>query len=185
MLIGLLLLACLLSVPLAGGRLGALADLRLRAPSLAFIALALQVVIVTLVPGGAPWIHRLAHLTSYALLAAFLIANRRVPYLWFAGLGGALNVLAIVANGGVMPASARALAAAGIRLDPSEFLNSTALRHPHLLALGDVFAVPTWLPVQNVFSLGDVLIVVAAFLALHRICGSRLPGRRVAPAEVG
>jgi hypothetical protein len=37
-----------------------------------------------------------------------------------------------------------------------------------------VFAVPSSWPVSNVFSVGDVILVIAALLALHCLCGSRL-----------
>ena len=57
---------------------------------------------------------------------------------------------------------------------------TTALAHPHVSFLGDVFAVPSSWPVSNVFSVGDVILVVAALLALHRVCGSRLTRRRPA-----
>ena len=184
MLFGIVLALALTSVPLAGGRLTALADVRLRAVWLVLAAIVLQTAIITVVPGGSPWLHRTVHVASYVLLAVFLVVNRRFPYVWLVALGGALNVLAIVANGGVMPASARALEGAGMRPELSGFTNSTALSHPHLLPLGDVFWAPAWMPGANVFSVGDVLILLGAFLALHRICGSRLPGRRrAAPAE--
>ncbi len=39
--------------------------------------------------------------------------NRHIPWLWLLGLGGLSNLAAIGANGGVMPASAVALGAAG------------------------------------------------------------------------
>jgi hypothetical protein len=55
---------------------------------------------------------------------------------------------------------------------------------PHLLFLGDVFAVPASWPVTNVYSVGDVLIVAGAFVLLHVACGSRIAPvvRRLAPA---
>jgi hypothetical protein len=174
MLIGVVLLLSLCTVPLAGGRLGALADVRFRAPGLALAAIATQVLVVSVVPQGDGVAHHVAHLASYGLIGAFLWANRRVPYLWLAAIGGALNVVAIAANGGVMPADPGALAAAGVRQEAGEFANSTALAHPHLSFLGDVFAVPSAWPVSNVFSIGDVVLVVAALLALHCLCGSRL-----------
>ena len=73
-----------------------------------------------------------------------------------------------------MPADPDALAAAGVRQQAGDFANSTAVAHPHLSFLGDVFAVPASCPVSNVFSVGDVILVVAALLALHCLCGSRL-----------
>jgi Family of unknown function (DUF5317) len=173
-LIGLVLLLCLATVPLAGGRLGALADVRFRAPWLALAAIAAQVLVISIVPQGADWLHHAAHLASYGLIAAFLWVNRRLPFLWLAAIGGALNLAAITANGGVMPADPDALAAAGVRQTAGEFANSTAVAHPHLSFLGDVFAVPASWPVSNVFSIGDVVLVIAALLALHSVCGSRL-----------
>jgi hypothetical protein len=180
MLIGLVLLLCLATVPLAGGRLGALADLRFRAAWLALMGIALQILVISVVPQGSAWIHHAAHLASYGLIAGFVWANRQVPYLWLAALGGGLNLVAITANGGVMSADADALVAAGIEQHAGEFANSTAVAHPHLAFLGDVFAVPSSLPVSNVYSVGDVVLVVAALLALHCLCGSRLALARFA-----
>jgi uncharacterized protein DUF5317 len=180
MLIGVVLLICLASVPLARGRLGALADLRFRAGGLAIAAILAQVVIISILPDGARALHHVVHLGSYALLAVFLWLNRGVPYLWLAALGGGLNLIAIVANGGVMPADPDALAAAGLAAQAGHFANSTAVAHPHLAFLGDVFAVPGSLPVANVFSVGDVVLVVATLLALHCVCGSRLAAPRFA-----
>jgi hypothetical protein len=103
---------------------------------------------------------------------------------WLVAVGGALNFVAIAANGGVMPADPHALAAAGLPLDPGEFTNSGAVAHPHVQFLGDVFWVPSSFPVTNVFSVGDVLILVGALLALHCICASRLALRRFAVPAV-
>jgi hypothetical protein len=174
MLVGLVFLLCLATVPLARGRLGALADVRFRASWLALVAIAAQIVIVSLLPHGNGWLHHAVHLASYALIAAFLWANRHIAYLWLAALGGALNLVAIAANGGVMPADPQALAAAGVRQQAGAFANSTVVAHPHVAFLGDVFAVPASWPVSNVFSVGDVVLVVAALLALHCLCASRL-----------
>jgi uncharacterized protein DUF5317 len=179
-LIGLVLLLCLATVPLARGRLAALADVRFRAPWLALAAIAMQVVVISIVQ-GADWAHHVVHLASYGLIAAFLWFNRRLPFLWLAAIGGSLNLVAIAANGGVMPADPDALEAAGIEQNAGEFANSTAVAHPHLGFLGDVFAVPSSWPVSNVFSVGDVILVIAALLALHSVCGSRLAAARRAP----
>ncbi len=180
MLIGVVLLLCLATVPLAGGRLGALADLRFRAAWLALLGIGAQILVISVVPEGSTWLHHAVHLVSYGLIAGFVWANRHVPYVWLAAVGGGLNLAAIVANGGVMPADPEALAAAGVQQQAGEFANSTAVAHPHLSFLGDVFAVPSSLPVSNVYSVGDVVLVVAALLALHCVCGSRLALRRFA-----
>ena len=180
MLIGVVLLLCLATVPLARGRLGALADLRFRAAWLSLLGIGAQIVVISILPHGSTWLHHAVHLVSYGLIAGFVWANRRVPYVWLAALGGGLNLVAIAANGGVMPADPDALAAAGIQQQAGDFANSTAVAHAHLAFLGDVFAVPSSLPVSNVYSVGDVVLVVAALLAVHCVCGSRLALRRFA-----
>lgn len=167
------LLLAILSVPLAGGRLAALADLRFRRPWLLALALGAQVLIISVVPGGEGALHELVHVLSYVLAVIFVRANRHVPFLWLVACGGLMNFAAIAANGGVMPASASALATAGLRPDDG-FANSAALADPRLAFLGDIFAVPASWPLSNVFSAGDVLIVLGAVVLLHRVCGSRL-----------
>lgn len=167
MLIGLALLVALVSVPLTGGSLGRLADMRFAATPAIVAAIVIQVAVVSVVPGGAPAVHDALHLISYALAGWFVFANRRVPGVAVVALGGALNLAAIAANGGVMPASRSALRAAGLPADTGAFTNSGALAHPHLSWLGDVFATPPHLVVSNVFSVGDVVLALGAFVLLH------------------
>ncbi|MGZ8620462.1 MAG: DUF5317 domain-containing protein, partial [Actinomycetota bacterium] len=103
--------------------------------------------------------------------------NRHVPGLWLVGVGAICNLLPILANGGVMPASAHALELAGASTDPGVFTNSTVLTDPKLLFLGDVLAIPRSLPLANVLSIGDVVIALGAVYTIHRVTGSRLAGR--------
>jgi Family of unknown function (DUF5317) len=167
------------SVPLAGGRLAALTEVRLRHAWLIPTALAIQAYITTIDPNGSRGAHVAAHLGSYLLAGAFVVANRDLPLIWLVALGGALNLLVIAMNGGVMPADADALRRAGWPAVSDQFENSIALAHPRLLFLGDVFAVPRWVPFANVFSIGDVLLVLGGIAVVHRLCGSRLAGRQV------
>jgi Family of unknown function (DUF5317) len=187
MILGLAYLLCLLSVPLARGRLGALAELRLRRPGLVLAAIAIQILIVSVVPGDVGVLGEPLHLLSYLLLGLFAWANRRIVGVPVVALGGFLNALAITVNGGVMPADPDALAAAGKTTEAGEFINSAAVSDPKLAFLGDIIATPGSLPVSNVYSVGDVLILVGAFVLLHFACGSRLVPRRWAgrPAAVG
>jgi hypothetical protein len=182
MLLVLAAVACVASVPLFGGRLWRLTSLDVRATWAALLAAALQVWI-TQAPDGSHALHVVLHFASYALVALFLIANRRLPGMPLLAFGAGLNVLAISANGGVMPASASALRIAGI--DTSDgFANSAAVAHPHLLWLGDVIPVPGPWPIGNVLSVGDLLIFAGALYLLHRTCGSRLAlGRQPTPAD--
>jgi len=175
MILGLVFLACLLTVPLARGRLTALGDLKLRNGWLAIAGIAVQILIISVFPGAPEWFSEGVHMFSYVLLGAFAWFNRRIPGVPVVMLGGLLNFVAIVANGGVMPADpdiARHVAGA------DGFVNSGAVEDPRLLFLGDVFATPSWLPLYNVYSVGDAVIVLGVLVLLHGVCGTRLVPRR-------
>jgi hypothetical protein len=182
MLLVITALALVASVPLAGGRLSALAEIRPRAVWAVLLAAAIQVAI-TQMAGGSHELHVVLHVLSYVLDAYFLYANRRLAGVPLVALGAALNVLAIVTNGGVMPASAGALRISGIASRPG-FDNSAVLAHPHLAFLGDVIPVPGPWPIGNVLSIGDLIIFIGALVVLHLACGSRISrlrtGRRSA-----
>jgi hypothetical protein len=160
---------------LFGGTIEALSAVHFRWAPLAVVALLVQVVLFTplgdqLTGGFGPAIY----VISTAAVFVAVLRNLGLPGMPIVGLGALSNLAAIAANGGVMPADADALAAAGIQQKAGEFANSTAVAHPHLGFLGDVFAVPSSWPVSNVFSVGDVVLVIAALLALHSVCASRL-----------
>ena len=167
-------LLALATVPLAGGRLSRLADLRLRAVPVVFAALAVQVVIISLIGGGPDWLHPALHLSTYAVALWFVWVNRSVPGAWLLGAGGLCNFVVIAVNGGTMPASRGAIEAAGVAHGSQVFANSGVVEHARLAFLGDVFAIPASWPVHNVFSIGDVLIALGAFVLVHSVCGSRL-----------
>jgi hypothetical protein len=183
MLLVLAAFALLATVPLAGGRLSRLADIRPRAVWAVLLAAALQVGITDVLPGGSHAVHAAVHILSYLLDAYFVFANRRLKGVPVVALGAALNVLAIAVNGGVMPASASALRISGIA-ERAGFDNSAALAHPHLAVLGDIIPVPGPWPIGNVLSIGDLIIFVGAFVVLHLACQTRLaklrPRRRPA-----
>ncbi|MEO7745234.1 MAG: DUF5317 domain-containing protein [Actinomycetota bacterium] len=176
-----LVLACvvvaLCTTRLSGGRLRRLALLPWRHAWLLPLALAAQIVIVE-VPGVARGLSVVVHVLSYVVAGVFVWLNRQVSGLWLLGLGAACNGVTIAVNGGTLPASPRALAAVGIHPEGG-FTNSGPLAHPVLPWLGDVFATPSWLPLANVFSVGDVLIALGAAWLIH--AGAR-GGPRQVPA---
>jgi Family of unknown function (DUF5317) len=178
MTLALAFLLLLVTIPVAGGRLGRLEELRLRWVWLVVLAFAIQVVLVTLAPSGQPTLHRIAHVATYFLAGACILRNLDLRFMWVVAAGGALNFIAIAANGGVMPASAGALRAAGLDPASGEFANSDLVRNAHVGFLGDVFAIPAGWPGANVFSVGDAVMVLGAFLVLHAAAGSRLAGAR-------
>ena len=160
-------LLCLLSVPLTGGRLGRLASIRLRGTWVPVVALAIQVLITTVIPDGHEGLHKAVHIATYVLIGVFLWSNRRLPGVKVIGLGAFLNALVITVNGGQMAASRTAERLAGLHLGGG-FENSAPLTHPHLLWLGDIIPWPG--PLPNVLSIGDCLIYAGTLILLHRVC---------------
>jgi hypothetical protein len=174
MLLVVVALLSLATVVAGRGHIGALADVRLRGTGLVAIALGAQVVVVSVIPGELDGIHAPVHLATYVLLAAFLWLNRAIPGMVLVALGAGANALVIFANAGVMPASPRALAIAGLPPEkPGEFANSAVVDGPALGWLGDIFAVPASWPASNVFSIGDVLIALGLTIGLHCLAASR------------
>jgi len=167
-------LLALLVAPLAGGGLRRLAELRWRAPWLVLGALLVQLVVLE-VPGLPEPVAAGAHLATYAAAAAFVLLNRAVPGLLVLALGALSNGVTILLNGGTLPSTAAARALAGLDAVHG-FTNSGILEHPVLPFLGDVFAVPSWFPLANVFSVGDVLVVAGAWwVVLATSRGTRGP----------
>ena len=167
---------------LLGGRLERLGDLRLRWIPLALLGLLIQVVLFADALGSpfgdaAPAIY----VGSNLLVFAAVLRNVRVPGMAIAAIGAGCNLLAIIANGGYMPADPAALASVG--LGGPGYTNSIVLTDPVLPFLTDVFAMPAWMPAANIFSIGDVLlgIGVAATIAL----GMRRPAKPSTPVNDG
>lgn len=150
----------------AGGRLANLDTLRLRWAPVAVAGFAVQVVLFSGPVGDAIGaLGPLVYVASTAAVLVFVLANVRIAGLAIVATGAALNLLAIVANGGYMPASAAALAAAG-KAPTIGFSNSAVVADPVLGPLTDILALPSWLPLANVFSVGDVLIAVGVAVAI-------------------
>jgi uncharacterized protein DUF5317 len=168
---------CLISVPLTGGKLSRLAKLQLRWLWTAPLALVLQVVITVIVPDGHHTLHSAVHVVTYALLCVFLAANFNIPGVRVIAAGAALNLIAILANEGVMPASATAERIAG-EVQSAGYHNATPLAHPHLMWLGDLIPIPG--PLPNVVSIGDCIIFAGMLVLLHRTCGRSAAARDLA-----
>jgi len=175
MLMGALLLLCFASVPLFGGRLGRLAELRFRRPQIVLAALLFQIVVIEIIPDGNRTLVAGTHVFTYALLMVFMSWNIHLPGVLVVWAGGLLNAMAITLNGGVMPARPGALTTAGLEPAADTFTNSGVVAQPLAPWLGDSFAIPSSVPLANVFSVGDVLILIGCALLMHRVCGSHAP----------
>jgi len=116
--------------------------------------------------------------STLAVLVA-VARNIRMPGMAIVAAGALSNLVAITANGGLMPADPGALALAGFG-GPGDHTNSVILEAPVFELLTDVYAIPAWLPLANVFSVGDVLIgvgvVVAIVAAMRRQAADVAPG---------
>jgi Family of unknown function (DUF5317) len=156
-----ILYAILIAVPLGfllGGRTAGLADLQIRWPLVITGGLIVQLLLFSTPLGpavgpAAPSIY----VASTAVVVAAIAVNRRISGMPLVGLGALSNLVAIVANGGYMPADLGAMASLG-RHSLDAYSNSALLSDPNLKPLTDTFALPNWLPFTNVFSVGDVLI---------------------------
>jgi hypothetical protein len=157
------------------GRILRLTSIRIRRIYLVWLALADQVLVISVLPGSHHLVLVIANSLSYVAAGAFVWSNRRIPGLLFIALGGGLNATAIAANGGTMPASARALAASGWRPSAGHFANSAVVAHPKLAWLGDIFSTPRWMPGHDVFSIGDIVITVAFAALVYRTCAVAPP----------
>jgi hypothetical protein len=152
---------------LTGGRLDRLGSLRFEWAWLALAGLLLQVLLFSPMASGVvePRTGALIYVASTAAVLASVLRNVRVPGLALVALGAVSNLLAVTANGGVMPTTAKALATAGLK--PVDGLsNSAVLADPALAPLTDVYALPAWVPLANVFSVGDVLIGVGIVVVI-------------------
>ncbi len=178
MLFAVVLAVGLATIPPAGGRFAVLAELPIRRRWLLVAALVVQIIDISVLRRPPHAVAAGLHLLSYALAGAFLLANRRLRGLPTTALGGLLNVVAIAANDGTMPASPSALRLAGIAADHQHFANSAAVAGARLGVLGDVFAVPHRFGIANVFSVGDVVVCCGAILLLHAGAGSPWATRR-------
>jgi hypothetical protein len=143
---------------LLGGRLEGLARLRFRWAALAVVGLLVQVVLFTpLGDEAAGDLGPAIYIASTAAVFVAVLRNLRLPGMAVAAVGALCNLVAIGANGGAMPADPGALALAGFT-GPGEHTNSVVLAEPTFRPLTDIYALPAWLPLANVFSVGDVLI---------------------------
>ena len=147
---------------LTHGHLGVLGAVKIRYWPVALAGLAFQMLLfsspLAAVVGEAGPV---LYVGSTAVVLVALITNIRQPGFWLIVVGALANLIAIVANGGQMPASAEAWAVLnGVPELPATDFSNAAIATPDtpFYFLGDLFVLPRPLPFANVFSIGDVLI---------------------------
>jgi hypothetical protein len=149
---------------LLGGKPSRILNIDFRYGWTVFLALGLQIVLFSgardLIPE--PLLEPL-HLGTYVLLFWFAFANFKNLLLLPLFLGMALNAIAILSNGGRMPVNQEAWEATG--LDGAAHSN-VAVGADRLAFLGDIFALPSELPLANVFSIGDILLGIGTVMLI-------------------
>jgi Family of unknown function (DUF5317) len=161
---------------LAGGQVGGLTSIRLRWAPLALVGLLAQVLLFL-----EPVVERIGgygvpiYVGSSALVLVVVLRNVDIPGLLAVAGGATLNLVAILANGGYMPASSAALSALGKTVNPG-YSNSLVTSQPVLAPLTDLFALPAWLPFANIFSVGDVMIGLGVAWVVATAMRSGAPG---------
>ena len=150
-----------------GGRLDRLGELQFEWGWLAVVGLAIQIVLFSgsVDAGLGRGVGEAIYVASTGAVLLAVWRNLSVPGLPVVAVGAISNLAAIVANEGIMPTTAGALAAAGLAADDG-FSNSAVVADPALAPLTDIFALPPWLPLSNVFSIGDVLIGLGIVLVI-------------------
>jgi hypothetical protein len=166
---------------LLGGRLSALGEIKFRWWPLVFAGFLLQVVLFQdAVAARVGALGPFLYIASTLMVVVAVLRNIDVPGIPLVALGAACNLAAILANGGFMPASPGAMAALG-KAEPVIYSNSAVVAHPMLEPLTDIFALPSWLPFNNIFSIGDAIlalgIVVVIVTTMRRGAGSSPVGQ--------
>jgi len=164
---------------IARGSLANLSAFKFRWAPLAIGGLLVQLVLFTPIGDSiAGGLGPAIYVASTAAVFLAVLRNIRLPGMVIVALGSLSNLAAISANGGAMPADPGALAIAGLD-GAGSHTNSVVLANPALQPLTDIYALPAWLPLANVFSVGDVLIGVGLVIVIVAAM------RRATPAASG
>lgn len=157
-----------------GGKISRFTDLNLRWRGVILIGFLIQVLIFSNF-----WQDRFdtraltpsIYLVSMGLLVIALFVNYRIPGMALLTLGLCLNFVAILFNGGYMPASPDALALAGHpALLAGHISNNSIVMGPdtQLFFLCDIFAIPKGFIFPNVFSIGDISIAIGSVYLVQK-----------------
>jgi hypothetical protein len=163
-----------------GGRLERLSRIRFQWAPLALVGLVIQVLLfsTTVADSLTGGVGEAIYVASTGMVLIAVWRNLAIPGLAVVAAGAISNLVAVVANGGVMPTTTEALATAGLGAEAG-FSNSAVLDDPALSPLTDIFAIPAGLPLANVFSIGDVLIGLGIVLTI--VLGMRREEGRTEP----
>ncbi len=158
---------------LRGGNLRNLGKVHIHWAWVVLVALIVQAIFIRGLPDWT-WAARVVFPLTHAAILAVAWLNRDLDGMWLVAAGVALNVIAMLANGGLMPIPPEALVQAGLAPDEqsvalyTRLINSKGIILPKQEAtlwwLGDVIALR---PVETVISIGDIVLVPGLFLFVY------------------
>lgn len=163
-LIVLVLVVATLIAMIRGGKLRNIIDVQLALWWLLPFGFLIQVA-TSWLPDDADWAPTLGLwmiLFSFFLLVVVVIANRRRPGMWLAGVGILLNFTVIALNGGMPVLAEAAFVASGFeqaQLLISDYKHVEMVPGTRLTVLADVIPL-RFLGIGQVISLGDVLLAI-------------------------
>lgn len=163
---------CILIALARGGRLANLALLPVRMIGLLFLPFVLQLIAFS--PIGERLVFdvplaRYLYTASLGIAVIGLWLNRKLPGVVWIMLGLSLNFLVISLNGGFMPVAAAARQFAGMSPLAGRDNNVVPVTATTWLPwLSDTFPLPAFVPFANVFSPGDLFVVIGGFIFIQR-----------------
>ena len=156
---------------------------------LVLMALAAQLVVIYLDFDGAAVLRRIIFPSTYVLLLAFVVLNRRRVGFLVIGVGMLLNFLAIVTNGGLMPISPASMEKGGLGEELAELGPGDAVPDSKNVLLEESDTNLQWLSDRftwgspgpfSVFSIGDVIIGAGLIVVLVELL---LPALQRSPPD--
>lgn len=185
----LLVLAVVIGL-LAKGDLGRLAEAKLRCSGLIVVVLGLWLVPFVMKAifhntHQAP-VYAIMHVGQFAVLLVLALANHRILGVKLAALGVVVNSVAVIANGGFMPASYEAVSRAIYKFDPATpmvhhgFINAGT----RLAFLCDIIPAPRpYVLCPGVYSIGDVITTIGVMIAIIAIMRTPVPSKQTLAME--
>ena len=168
-----------------GGKFGRLADAKIKNVWLIFVPLGLYLVSWAPPLIKLPWFLGTCAIIEKIALVVVAVSNIRLPGMKIALAGVVLNLIALSVNGGMMPATAQAVAAAF----GADFLEKTRtaahVRSAIMNASTElgflcdiVVARRPFVAVPAVYSIGDLIMSAGIFVAIIGLMRTPLPGEK-------
>lgn len=163
---------------LRGGRARGLLNAKIKSLWLLFCSLTIEIAL-SYTPIGTYILNMgsaarvMAILLQYLSFSVFILLNIRYYGMWLVGLGGLMNMIVIIINGGRMPVHPIVLEVAPdnmatIKLAAGDICNyMIADKTAKLAFMGDMIQV--WNFTRTLISLGDLVIAVGLFLLVQNL----------------